>query len=77
MTFKDDSPGTPHEYLNMGCDITPCIDKRPILADWQNKKTKEEDWQENICYPLVHHLEDEAILVVTIFILAKQNLKNL
>ena len=44
MTFKDDSPGTPHEYLNMGCDITPCIDKRPILADWQNKKTKEEDW---------------------------------
>jgi len=42
--FTDGAPTTPSEYLDLGCDITPCIGKRPILANWQNKKTKDIDW---------------------------------
>jgi hypothetical protein len=41
--FTDGAPTTPSEYLDLGCDITPCIGKRPILANWQNKKTKDID----------------------------------
>ena len=42
--FTDGAPTTPSEYLDLGCDITPCIGKRPVLANWQNKKTKDIDW---------------------------------
>ena len=42
--FNDGAPTTPSEYLDMGCDITPCIGKRPYLANWQNIKTKDQDW---------------------------------
>jgi hypothetical protein len=42
--FTDGAPTTPSEYLDLGCDITPCIGKRPILANWQNNKTKDIDW---------------------------------
>ena len=36
--FKDGAPTTPGEYIDLGCDVTPCKDKRPILKDWQTIK---------------------------------------
>lgn len=37
--FTDGAPTTPEDYLNLGCEITPCKGKRPILKGWQEHKS--------------------------------------
>ena len=42
--FTDGAPTNPGEYLNLGCEITPCKEKRPFLKDWQTYKADKDDF---------------------------------
>ena len=42
--FNDGAPTTPEDYLNLGCEITPCKGKRPLLKGWQEHKAAKGDF---------------------------------
>jgi hypothetical protein len=46
--FTDGAPTTPEEYLNLGCEITPCKGKRPIIKGWQEHKADKGDFTKEI-----------------------------
>ena len=45
MTFTNGIPRKPFDYINMGLNVTPCKNKKPILKDWQNKKVSLQEWE--------------------------------
>ena len=42
--FNDGAPTNPGQYLDLGCEITPCKDKRPILKEWSDTISDKDDF---------------------------------
>ena len=47
MTFNNGAPTTYDEWCDLGYDITPCVDKRPIVQGWVDKKVVKKIWEHN------------------------------
>ena len=45
--FNDGAPTKPEDYLNLGCEITPCKGKQPMLKGWQDHKADKGDFTKN------------------------------
>jgi hypothetical protein len=45
--FDNGAPTNPYSWIMGGYDITPCRNKRPVLANWQNRTISLEQWEKH------------------------------